>query len=66
MESYRMNVSVILAPLVIHMKFVDRKNGTHVQIQNAASELNVIKLADELIVYAQLVSLAIHSLSAVI
>lgn len=66
MESYRMNVSVIPEPLVIHMKFVDHKNETHVQTQNAVSELNVIKLEDELIVYAQLVSSAIHSLSAVI
>lgn len=59
-----MNVSVILELLVIHMKFVDRKNETHVQIQNAASELNAIKLEDELIVYVRLVLLAIHSLSA--
>lgn len=66
MESYRMNASAIREPLVIHMKFVDRKNETHVQIQNAVSELNVIKLVDELIVYAQLVSSAIHLLSAVI
>lgn len=63
-ESYRMSASAIREPLVIHMKFVDHKNETHVQIQNAALEPNAIKLEDELIVYAQLALSAIHSLSA--
>lgn len=64
--SYRMNVFVNQERSVIHTKFVDHRNVTHAQIQNAALEPNAIKSADELIAFARSVSLEIHLLNAVI
>lgn len=63
-ESYRTNVFVIQAPLVIHTQFVVHKNVTPARIQNAVSEPNVIKWADALIVSVQSALLEIHLLDA--